>query len=279
MNEDPPPSQGPQVQVASVGLWLPGYPSAQDWNSGRPADAEHEIPRGSSLKPRDRRRASQLGRALSDASFEALSAADVDPAQVQIVVGSSIAEASTLLRILDQIWRLREPVSPAAFTMSVHNAASGLMSISHGNRGFVTSLAADEDTPAAALLEGLGLVLTTDRPVVVACGDEAAPEDLVPDEQRWDMLAAAVVLQPVSHQGPCLARLRLPTKPGASTSIDPAPISSALGNNPQAGLVDLVHAVAKGASGTLRLDRGSGRGLCAQLEAGRRDDDGAGPAP
>ena len=41
------------------------------------------------------------------------------------------------------------------FAVSVHNAASGLVSISTKNRAFTTSVAADYDTPAMALMEAI----------------------------------------------------------------------------------------------------------------------------
>jgi hypothetical protein len=257
----------PAVAVAGCGLWLPGHPSLAAWRAGAPAS--DEPPQGRGLGRTNRRRASPLGRALADVGFEALAAAGVDPSGVRSVIGSSIAEVSTMLGLLDQIWRTGEPVSPAAFTMSVHNAASGLLSIATGNRGFTTSLAADEDTPAVALLEALGLVLVTGEPVLVACGDEASPEDLVPHDRRWGMAAAAVVLAPAGGGAGSRARLRI-VRP-AEPDLPRAALGEVVGRNPQAGLVDLVDAIARGRQGVVGLDRGGGLGWCAELLA----DDGA----
>jgi hypothetical protein len=241
----------------------------------RAPDEQVLKPRGWMLDRVNRRRASPLARVLADVHAEAVADAGLDPSAVQTVIGSSIAEASTLLGMLDQIWRRREPMSPAAFTMSVHNAASGLISIASHNRTFTTSIASDEDTPAAALLEAVGLVLANGQPVGVACGDEAAPPDLVPQDEAWDMLAAAIVLAPPDHPGPCRATLTL-SGPSAPC-LAPAAIAPALARNPQAGLVDLVDAVSRGGGGTVRLDRGRGRGYCAFIEplgAGRGPGDG-----
>lgn len=252
------------VCVAGLGLWLPRHPGVAAWTSSAPVGAIGK-PLGATLDRTNRRRASQLCRAIADAAAEAMADADVDPATIPSIIGSSIAEASTMLGLLDQIWRQRVPMSPAAFTMSVHNAASGLISISHGNRGFTTSLAADEDTPAAALLEGVALVQTTGQPVLVACGDEASPEHLVPIEMAWDMLAGAVVLAPVDWPGPRRARLRIAR--GAAATVEPAALEQDLGRNPQAGLADLVDAIARGRSGVVALDRGTGRGYRAEVVA------------
>ena len=256
------------VGIAGLGLWLPGYPSLAAWMTGRPDEQAH-VPGGRSLDRVNRRRASLLGRAVADACAEALADAQVDPATVQTVIGSAIAESSTLLTLLEQMWRTKAPVSPAAFAMSVHNAASGLISISFGNRAFTTSLAADANTPAVALLEGIGVVLASGQPVVVACGDEAAPDGLIADEHCWGPLAAALVLTPLEHERAGRARLRV-RRPGRAT-LPNAAVDARAGRNPQIGLLDLVDAVARGAPGCVRLDRGDGLGWGADLEpvAGR----------
>jgi hypothetical protein len=260
-----------EVQVAGVGLWLPGVPSAAAFREGR-REALPAPPRGHALNRVLRRRASLLDRALADVCAEAHADADVDPATVQTVIGSAYAELDTLLGLLDQIWCRREPVSPAAFAVSVHNAASGLISISSGNRAFTTSISADDDTPAAALLEAVGLVLSSGEPVVVACGDGASPSDLVPDEGCWELLAAAVVLAPAERQGGGRARMRIVRDRPAT--LPPAELGPALARNPTVGLLDLAVAVLRGARGTVRLDRGDGLGYGlgygAELQPGDR---------
>jgi len=186
------------VAVTGLGLWLPGFPNAAAWAAGA-ADPEAVKPIGAALDRVNRRRASPLDRALADTVAAAILHAGVDPTTVPVVVGSSIGEAATMIGLLDEMWRHHNPMSPADFTMSVHNAASGLISISNKNRGMTTSIAADHDTPAAALLEGIGLVLTRGAPVVVACGDEPAPPTLVQHAPPWSMLTAAVVLAPFAE--------------------------------------------------------------------------------
>jgi hypothetical protein len=243
-------------------MWIDGFPSCAAWIGGVP-DPASPRPRGLALDRMDRRRASMLSRAIADAAAEAIADAAVDPSSVPAVIGSSIGEATTMIGLLDQMFRKRESVSPAAFTMSVHNAASGLMSISSGNRGFTTSLAADDDTPMAALLEAAGVVLTTGRPVLVACADESPPANLVPAHLMHDMLAAAVVLAPSYHQGPLRAQLRL--RAGMPATLAPVLLPGRLERSPQVGLLDLVLAVLGGARGRLRLNRWREDGWCAEI--------------
>ncbi|MFO1076606.1 MAG: beta-ketoacyl synthase chain length factor [Planctomycetota bacterium] len=256
---------GCEVAIAGYGLWLPHHASAAAWAARTPA-AEECKPVGLAFDKVNRRRASPFGRAIGDAAEEAMAMAGVDAASTAIVVGSSIGEAATMIGLLDTMWRTREPMSPAAFTVSVHNAASGILSISKKNTGYVTSLAADHDTPAAALLEGVGLVAAGHPAVLVVCADEASPRHLLADAAHWDQLAAAVVLVPAGA-GPGRVRLVMP-EAGPAT-VAPPEFGGLCGRNPQVGLADLVDAVMRGASGVLRLDRGDGRGLRAGLLPGR----------
>jgi 3-oxoacyl-(acyl-carrier-protein) synthase len=252
------------VAIIGLGSWTQGFPGVAAWLAGTPV-AEADKPTGQSLDRVNRRRAGPLDRALADAVAEAIAHAGADPTTVPVVIGSSIGEAATMIGLLDQMWRHGNPMSPADFTMSVHNAASGLISISNKNRGMTTSIAADHDTPAAALLEGIGLVLTQGGPVVVACGDEPAPEALVQHAPPWSMLTAAVVLAPLDSGARQLATLRV-TDEAATLGLDR--FDQLLRDNPQIGLLALVDAVARGVRGVLPLDNGTGRGFCAAITAG-----------
>jgi len=250
------------VKVAGLGLFLPGFPSAAAWATGE-ADPELPKPTGLILGRINKRRAGVLGRSVADCAAEALEQAGVAPSEVSIIVGSSIGEASTMVGLLEQMWRAKTPMSPAAFTVSVHNASSGLLSIGCENQGYVTSLAADEDTPGSALLEAIGLVHQKEAPVLVVCADEPAPECLVNEGDAWGLVASAVVLVPADFDSPSLAELDVVC--GQPATLAPAEVGSMTANNPQAGLLDLVNSILAKTSGLVRLDRGSGRGYCAKL--------------
>src|SRR5690606_34655799 len=122
----------PRLIVTGVGVFLPGRPSAAAWRAGVD-DPTATRASGRLLDRMNRRRASALGRALVDAAAEAMDEAALDPSTVPTIVGSELGEVETMIGLLAQMWRRKEPASPAAFTMSDHNAASGLLSISTGN--------------------------------------------------------------------------------------------------------------------------------------------------
>jgi hypothetical protein len=76
-----------------------------------------------------------------------------------------------------------EPLSPAAFSLSVHNAVPGLLSIARQDRSPATALAAGPDSLGAAILEAAGqlhagasqtLVVYADSPVCEPYSDPLA---------------------------------------------------------------------------------------------------------
>jgi len=272
------------VAVSGWSAFVPGFASLADWLASRPS-AEHDAPKGVLVPVRDRRRASPLSRALADAYAGAVERAGVDPKQIASVFGSALGEVSTMIGLLDQMWSDGTPLSPMKFATSVHNAASGMISIATGNRGFTTSLGADYDTPAMALLEGIALVQSTGLDVVVCCGDETPPENLVPANTAWSLLSVAVVLSPLEQAKAGAFRLSdfglAPEVDAPPDALAPPTMSIGLARNPNVGLLDLAIALERalecalerplevGLESRVRLDRGRGRGYSVCIKTTR----------
>jgi len=257
-----------ELIICGVGLSLPGVGNAKAWlHRGHTEGSESpSMPSGHSLDKHSRRRASPLTRALSDAFTEAVEQAGVDAKTVHAVFGSALGEASTMVKLLDQLWK-EEDMTPMGFATSVPSTASGMVSISTQNRGFTTAVCADYDTVAGALMEARGILLTTENPVVVVCGDETSPARFVPDDESFDLLATAVCLCLPHHPWPALARLRGPRI--ADGDLPGVPLSDRLARNPQVCLLDLVAHVIEGRSGAVRLDRGAGAGYVVDVRVSR----------
>lgn len=251
-----------EVAILGAGAYLRSFADLPAIVAGEP-DADFDVPRATLVPARQRRRASTLSRAIADAYAGAIETAGVDAETIASVIGSALGEAETMIGLLDQMWSETAMLSPMKFATSVHNAASGMLSIATQNRGYTTSIGADFDTPAMALLEGIAWVATHDEPVLVCCGDEEPPADLVPNGSAWGLLAAAIVLAPVDAGQPSAFRLSVPAIQPAT--LEPKPLEDAIGLNPCVGLLDLVLALQSGESGTLRLDRGAGRGYAVTL--------------
>jgi hypothetical protein len=254
------------VAVAGMGVCLPGYPNLTAWQTHRASEPAPAA--GALLDKHSKRRASDFTKALADAYGEALATAGAHAPglaadKVASVFGSALGEVSTMISLLEQMWRGDGALSPMRFAGSVHNAAAGVVSIGTKNTGFTTSLGADHDTPAMALIEAIAIVLNQREPVIVACGDEAAPSDLVGGAFGWDAVCCAIALVPAEDAAPNLPRLSLPTR--AQATLAPPQLPEGLAQNPEAGLLDLIEMLSRGERGSLRLDRGPGRGFSVQL--------------
>ena len=254
----------PKAAVAGIGLFVPGYPGFCSW-SAQAREEGSETPLGHSIDPRSRRRASGFARALADSYAEAVRSAALDPTQVASVFGSALGEASTMIGLLDQMWSEDGELSPMRFATSVHNAASGIVSITSKNQGFTTSVGADFDTPAMALAEAFGWLCTHEQPVIVACGDESVPEKLVREGAGWSLLSVAVALLPEREAPSDLVRVAMPLLSERACTIVPDDVDPSVARNPQMGLLDLAQAVARRDRGVLRLDRGRGRGFSVEI--------------
>ena len=135
--------------LRGIGLWTPRYPSFQAWvAAGSPepqltdedssADAR---PAAELLHPRLRRRTSVLTRASVTALEAAAKQGGVGLDQLRFVLVSSFGEIETTVELLEQLGVPQGPVSPTKFHNSVHNTATGYMSIASGNHRESTALA------------------------------------------------------------------------------------------------------------------------------------------
>lgn len=251
-----------RMAVTAMGLYTPRHPTLDAWREGV-ASSEDVAPTGLALDRRNRRLASPLMRALSDVYKEAADGGDIDVTEASSVFASSLGEASTMIGLLDQMWARDEAPSPLAFAASVHNAASGAVSISNKNNAFTTSIAADYDTVAMSLFEAFGVAKQRGGDVLIACGDEAAPEKLVDDENQWTFLCAALALSANPDDPRRIATIALPSMSPSRSSCFLAPLDSRLAGNPVVGMLDLVDAILTGHEGPVALDRGRGRGWSA----------------
>lgn len=283
---------GAQVAVLGCGAFVEGFRGLAGWSEGT-RDDDFLKPKALLVPARQRRRASLLSRAMADAYGDAMERAgsNLELSQVASVFGSALGEASTMIELLDKMWDEAAMLSPMKFATSVHNAASGTISIATENRGFTTSIGADYDTPAMALFEAMGWVLAHDEPVVVCCGDEAPPPDLVPEGAGWALLSAAIVLGPAATAPGDAPRLSTLTMADTDASGSPAPgavhrlpelvpheVPGPIRRNPNIGLLDLVVACERGQRGMLRLDRGEGRGYTTAIHEAETGASTSGPS-
>ncbi len=118
-----------------------------------------------------RRRVTPLGRRALEAAMAVLPRG-VSP---RLVFSSRHGENSRTLGLLQSLVE-EGTVSPAEFSMSVHHALAGLLSIATGNHAGHTAVAAGRESFCYGLLEAAAAAAEDGAPVVLVHFDEALPE-------------------------------------------------------------------------------------------------------
>ncbi len=118
-----------------------------------------------------RRRLSLVGRAALSVIIPMVEAHGPMP----LVYVSRHGDLNRTLGLLQDLAR-GEPLSPTAFSLSVHNAIAGLFSIHQGLTANITAISGGAQELIPALLETLGLSQANGGPVLCVFCDEPPPE-------------------------------------------------------------------------------------------------------
>lgn len=156
--------------VREWNAWAPGMSSREDWRKwyDHQAFAQAEkavIP--STIPKILQRRLSPLARAVFNAAEGCM---DSDKS-LPIVFSSAHGEVNKSLEMLQSMQK-GEEVSPTAFSLSVHNAISGLFSIAYDYHQEITVIAPGQDGIAPAFIEALGLLQEHHNQVLMVLYDE-----------------------------------------------------------------------------------------------------------
>lgn len=129
-----------------------------------------EVPDASAIPAMLRRRLNTLGRA---AAAEMLRHTERD-ADTPIVYSSRHGDIERTLSVLTELAQ-GEPVSPMNFSLAVHNAIPGILSIHSGITANITSIAALEESLVPVLLEAAGLIQEGCEQVLCLLADVPLP--------------------------------------------------------------------------------------------------------
>jgi hypothetical protein len=245
------------LHVRAMAVWTPRFPSFDAWRTR--AASEPAIATASVLGARARGRASMLTRMISEVATTATQAAGVELARVPIIVGSAYGEMEITTQLLAMMHEGDGALSPARFQSSVHNAAAGLLSITTGNQGFSSCLAAGDATTAALLFEVEAWLAEHGGDALVIMADERLPEHFAHND-AFEPAAAALVL------GACAT--------GTVASIDASRSdatvraeSAELGRTPVAPMLALIDAIARKQAAVLVPAYGRALALALRYEA------------
>ncbi len=166
-----------EFSVTGWSAWAPGLPLAQDWLAWAQGEATAPVGEGApplaDVPPVMRRRIDRLGRMAISATDDC----DISPAREQIPLvfvsrHGDVAGSVELLRALGQA----EPLSPTAFSLSVHNAVAALYSIVRKRHGNYLALAAGTASVENACVEAAALLADGAPEVLLVCYDGPLPE-------------------------------------------------------------------------------------------------------
>jgi hypothetical protein len=160
--------------------WAPGLETEAAWRQWATGRADKDATPAAPPAPMPmslRRLISPLGQAALRCAWGL-----PDAARSRIVSASRHGEFGRTLSILDTL-AVGETVSPADFTLSVHHALAGLLSIAQGNRKGHVAVAAGPDSFGCGFLEAVAcLQERPSEPVVFLYYDEPLP----PPYDRFD---------------------------------------------------------------------------------------------
>ena len=118
-----------------------------------------------------RRRLSPLARIVFCAASQCIG----ENEQLPTVFSSTHGELAKSFKMMEMI-ETGEDISPTAFSLSVHNAISGLFSMAYKNKTQSTVVAPGEEGIAAAFIEAAGLLQEGEEDVLIVLYDEPLVE-------------------------------------------------------------------------------------------------------
>lgn len=202
--------------VRDWAAWSPGITTKEAWRSWAAGPRElgcDGAPPLASVPPMQRRRFSRLSKMVLEVLHEACTPEEL--ATLPSVFASRHGELTTCVALLSDIAR-ELPLSPTAFSHSVHNAQAGLFSILHANGAPSSSISGMGAGFCAALAEALGICERAGGRAVLVVADEPMPKEFeaFADEQRCAYALALSIELGTDADG-----LALGLEPGAAPKI------------------------------------------------------------
>lgn len=223
------------VFIESIGIAAPGMAG---WAQAR-AVLRHEQPyvaqeletyQPNLLPANERRRATPAVRLAFRVSEEAVAASSIPAADLAGVFATAEADTSVLNRICTALAEETRAVSPTDFHNSVHNAAAGYWSIAANAKLPSVTLAANDGTFIAGLIEAAGLVHGDGYKALLVVYDLRPPEPLFESRPIACSAGAAFVLA-AERSERSLAQLQISANSDKETVMqDPALEALRVGN-------------------------------------------------
>ena len=169
-------TDGVRFSIVRHAAWAPGLETPQQWQAWAQAAlpaapiAVAGEPGVRGMAPLLRRRAGQLGKMALEVAYACLG----EQRDIPLVFCSRHGEVSRAVDLLSALAR-REPLSPTAFGMAVHNASAGLFSIARADTAQQVAMAAGAASVEAAVVEACALLADGAAQVLLVVADCPLP--------------------------------------------------------------------------------------------------------
>lgn len=200
--------------VSQFAAWAPGLEIPGEWASwAEQAElpVSDAVPPVKSVPAMTRRRLTRWGRLALEVATSMQGALDAD---TPVIFSSRHGDTHRTQKLLQDLAQ-GEPLSPTAFSLSVHNAALGLFTIIERITAPSLALAAGRDTLAHAWVEAQGWLAQGAPQVLLVHCDEPLAEFYQPDADEAEMPAALAVLL-CAEPGPGRQKVALHRQPGGA---------------------------------------------------------------
>jgi hypothetical protein len=154
-----------------------------------------------------RRRLNLLGRACGSEILKHLTNGEIMP----IVYCSQHGDIERTTKVLKELAD-DQPVSPMHFSLAVHNAICGILSIQTGLTSNINTIAAGQEGLVPVLLEATGILLSGAEKVLCVICDVTLPE-IYRDEQSLPKIPYAISFVVSKAKGVPLTLTQLPQHP------------------------------------------------------------------
>ena len=249
------------VFIHSVGIAAPGLAG---WTQARAVlrgeepflAQEPDSYQPSLLPPNERRRATPAVRLAFRVAEEAVAASSIAAQDLAGVFATAEADTSILNRICTALAGDNRAVSPTDFHNSVHNAAAGYWSIAANAQLPSVTLAANDASFIAGLIEACGLVHGDGLKVLLVVYDLRPPEPLF-DARPIACNAGFALVLSAQRSEHALARLEISAGDSGETGMAEAALETMRKGNPACRALPLLRLLALQEVGEVCL-RGSG---------------------
>ncbi|KAF3999544.1 beta-ketoacyl synthase chain length factor [Glaciimonas immobilis] len=187
--------EGVQFSVAAQAAWAPGLETHDEWLAWAQSPFLIEgktEPRVAMMPAMLRRRAGLVGKMALEVAYDCLNKRE----QVPTIFSSRHGECARSAELLQDLVQ-NTPLSPTSFSLSVHNATAGLLSIARQEQVSHSALSAGDSGVEHAVIEACGLLADGATEVLLVVYDGLLPDQFKEfDDCKNQPFAWAWLMQP-----------------------------------------------------------------------------------